>query len=139
MIPRRQGVRQESNACKAEYMSDLFTHSIFDHYSYLQVPLGKEIYLVDVANEFSYHDMMVNHFGGRDYDCNLLATPAVVHSINANGIELSWCSNVYTRQRAIHDTLPIDQFCRCVASSEIGEDPVVFTSSEWLRSIYLKK
>jgi len=116
----------------------LFNHKLFDKYGFDEVPLDRDIYIVDETYLSEYEDLMLRFFEGAEYESVGYVSYVAARAINDNSIELSWYANVHDRFHEIAITLPRNQFITCVGSQQCDEKPRIFVKSEWLENIYLR-
>ena len=116
-----------------------FLNEEFDWYSYEDVPLDRDIFLVDGTQLEAYRDMMLRFFSGEEYDYKLCpVTPVAARTIRNDSIELSWYPNVYDRFHEVVVNLPRSAFLACVGSWRSDEKPRVFVDSSWLKNLHLR-
>lgn len=116
----------------------LFEHEYFDTYEFEEVPLNRDIYLVDDKHLKEYIHSMLKFFNGNDYKHVGSVSYIAARAINKNSIELSWYANVHDRFHEILISLPKSQFITCVGSRYCDEKPRIFVKSTWLESVYLR-
>jgi len=118
----------------------LFDHEFFDVYSYEEIPLNRDCYLMDEIYIEEYEKSWVNVFNGGDsepYAVGFISHIAV-RGINSNSIELSWYPNIYDRFHEVAISLPKEQFVTCVGCWRYDDDPHIFVKSAWLEEIHLR-
>ena len=116
----------------------MFDHEMFDNYRFEEIPLDRDIYVVDEAYLHDYEGSMLRLFEGGEYEYIGYVSYVAARAINDNSVELSWYANVFDRFHEIAITLPRDQFVACVGSSQWDEKPRIFVKSEWLNDIHLR-
>ena len=112
----------------------MFEHELFDNYSFSNIPVGKEIYVVDGAYIKEYEESMLALFQGAKYKHVGAVRHVVVQALRTNSIELSWY-NFIDRYHEVSIILPRDQFICCVGSRSCDEKPRIFVKTEWLKNI----
>lgn len=116
----------------------MFDHERFDVYSYRDIPLDRDCYLIAEDYMQEYEHAFLNFFsGGPDPNVGYVAA-ATVRTINDNSIDLSWYPNVSTRFHEVAVSLPKDQFVACVGSWQCDEKPHLFVRTQWLEELYLR-
>lgn len=116
----------------------MFKHELFDIYSFDEIPLDRDIYLVDEKYIAEYENSMLQFFEGAEYEFVGYVSYIAARAIKENSIELSWYANVHDRFHEIAISLPREQFVTCVGSWQSDEKPRIFVKSEWLASIHLR-
>jgi|CXWL01.1.fsa_nt_gi hypothetical protein len=116
----------------------MFQHQNFDKYTFEDVPLNRDLYLVDECYLQEYEKMMLKFFDGDEYQYIGYISFVAARKINENSIELSWYANTSERFHEISITLLRDQFVVCVGSWRCDEKPRIFVKSQWLENIYLR-
>lgn len=121
-----------------EKESYLFKHKLFDHYSFEEIPLNCDIYLVDECFMADYDKSMLGFFSGDEYKVVGYVSYVAARKINERSLELSWYTNVHDRFHEVMIILPRNQFVGCVGSWQCDEKPRIFVKSAWLESIHLR-
>lgn len=118
----------------------MFSHEYFDKYAFEDIPLNRDIYLMDEKWITEYEASLLNIFegNGADYKPVGYVSYACVRSILAGGVELSWYPNVYDRFHEVAAWLPKDAFVICVGSWRCDEKPHVFVRGSWLNHLHLR-
>ena len=116
----------------------MFEHKAFDKYAFEEIPLNRDLFLMDAAFIEEYEDVMLKFFEGAEYEYIGYISYVAGRKINDGSIELSWYANVSDRFHEVAITLPKDQFIRCIASWQYDEKPRIFVKSKWLENIYLR-
>ena len=116
----------------------MFENKNFDLYSFEQIPLNRDVYLVDDQYIEKYEKMMLDFLGGDEYKSVGYVAYAAARAISDNSVELSWYPNTSDRFHEVYITLPKDEFVACVGSSNYDEKARVFVKTAWLNSIYLR-
>jgi hypothetical protein len=116
----------------------LFQHKYFDNFTFEEVPLNQDLYLVDECYLPEYEKVMLSVFDGGDYQSVGYVSYAAARKINESSIELSWYTNMDERFHEVSITLPRDQFVSCVSSWRYDEKPHIFVKRLWLENIYLR-
>ncbi len=116
----------------------MFEHEMFDSYEFEDIPLNRDIYIVDDAYRSEYEKSMLRFFDGEEYEYIGYVSSVAARAIRANSLELSWYANVHDRFHELSITLPRDQFVACVGSWQCDEKPRIFVKSDWLEDIYMR-
>lgn len=112
---------------------------MFDNYSFEEIPLNQDLYVIDEAYLHEYERSMVKFFNGtgKGEPVGYVGYIAA-RAIKANIVELSWYPNVHDRFHEVSITLPREKFICCVGSWQCDEKPRIFVKNDWLESIYLR-
>jgi hypothetical protein len=116
----------------------MFDHPYFDKYSFEEVPLDRDIYLVDEKWVGEYEEEMTKVFNGAAYVAVGYVGAAAARNILPSGIEFSWYPNHFTRFHEVRAWLPRDAFVSCVGSWQYDEKPRIFVKGDWLNHLYLR-
>jgi len=92
----------------------MFEHADFDRYEYNEIPLDRDIYLVDEAYIHEYHQMMLEFFNNRaEYRHIGYVSPVAARHIGEHSVELTWYIT-HERWHEIRLTLPKSEIICCV-------------------------
>ena len=117
----------------------LFTHPDFDKYSFEEVPLERDIFLMDERWMMEYHDKFIRFFNGETVDTNTGYFAGVcARSVGEFVMELSWYPNIFDRYHEVKVSLPRSAFIACVGCWRSDEKPHMFVKSEWMDNLYLR-
>lgn len=118
----------------------MFDHPLFDKYSFQEIPLDRDIYLMDEMWLEEYERSLVGIFEGRGRASESVGyiSYAAARSVDETNANLSWYPNVFDRFHEVHITLPRDQFIACVGCWRYDEKPHIFVRSGWLEHLYLR-
>lgn len=116
----------------------MFDHSLFDKYNFEEIPLNRDLYLMDEIWMAEYEKAWVTMFEGGDYENVGYISYAAARSVSASSVELSWYPNIHTRFHEVLISLPRDMFVACVGCWQYDEKPHIFVKSEWLERLYLR-
>jgi hypothetical protein len=111
---------------------------MFDNYEFDDIPLNRDIYIVDDAYLNEYEKSMLRFFDGGEYEYIGYVSYFAARAIRANSLELSWYANVHDRFHELSIILPREQFVACVGSWQCDEKPRIFVKSGWLEDIYMR-
>ncbi len=114
----------------------MFENELFDNYDFEEIPLDRDIYIIDEVYLEEYEHSMLELFnGGRDYEPVGFVCFVAARKISKNSVELSWYTNVFDRFHEIKIILPREHFIVCVGCWQWDEKPHVFVKSEWLDNL----
>jgi hypothetical protein len=116
----------------------MFEHELFTKYPFEDVPLNRDVYLMDEQWLDQYEASMVVVFNGAEYDNVGYISYAAIRRVDEFALELSWYPNVFDRFHEVTVRLPRDQFIACVDSWQYDEKPHVFVKSGWLTNLHLR-
>jgi hypothetical protein len=119
----------------------LFEHEKFDQYSFEEIPLDRDIYLMDEKFLTEYEQMMTNYLSepqNNEYVPVGHVSFVAARKVLANSVELSWYANVSDRFHEISIILTKEKFVCCVGCWEYDEKPIVFVNGDWLNSLYAR-
>lgn len=116
----------------------MFQYEKFDNYTFEDVPLNQDLYLVDECYLHEYEKAMLAFFNGEENKKVGYVSAIAARKVNENSIELSLYANIYDRFHVVSIALPRDQFVACVGCQQCDEKPRIFVKSMWLENIYLR-
>lgn len=116
----------------------MFEHEYFDHYAFEEIPLGRDLYLMDAASMAEYEQYMLAVFEGRSQEPPGAVGFAAARGGDQHAIQLSWYPNIFTRFHEVAITLPRGKFVRCVGSWRYDEKPHIFVDGDWLNNLYAR-
>lgn len=118
----------------------MFDHPDIQKYTFGEVPLDRDLYLMDEKWLPEYEAVLTGFLRGeRDYEAvGYISYAAARRVVGDHAIELSWYPNVFTRFHEMRILLPRDQFVCCVASWQCDEKPRIFVRSAWLSILHLR-
>lgn len=116
----------------------MFEHPKFDNYSFEEIPLDRDIYLMDESYIHEYEDMLLKVFNDGEYKNVGYVGFFAARKINPNSVEMSWYPNFNTRFHEVVVSLPRDQFITCVGSWQYDEKPHIFVKDGWLKDLHLR-
>lgn len=114
----------------------MFDHKDIEHYSFDEVPLNRDIYLMGEKWAAAYEKALLDGLAGGKWKVVGYISYAAARSISANGIELSWYPNLHDRFHEMRVHLPRASFIRCVGCRNYDEKPRIFVTDEWLTDVY---
>lgn len=118
----------------------MFEHEDFDHYAFEEVPLNRDIYLMDERWMAEYEQSIVAVLDGSDTNWQPVGyiSYAAARRVLPDGIEFSWYPNIHDRFHEVAAWLPRDAFVACVGCWQYDEKPHVFVNGDWLNQLHLR-
>lgn len=115
----------------------MFEHPNFDQYSFDDIPLNRDLILMDEIWMRTYEQEWLKHYGGEEADLYPgYVSYAAARSVSDNWLELSWYPNTFERFHEISVFLPKTAFVACVGSWRYDEDPHIFVRTEWITELH---
>lgn len=116
----------------------MFEHSGFEKYAFEDIPLNRDIYVMDERYMSSYEEMNLNVFDGEEHRNIGYVGYFAARKVNANSVEMSWYPNIHTRFHEVTVSLPRSEFVACVMTWNYDRNPHIFVKNEWLETLYLR-
>lgn len=119
----------------------MFEHEDFERYEFENVPLDRDLYLVDQKYMSDYESMMtrfLTDYKNNPYENVGYVSYAAARKALDNSIELSWYVNIPDRFHEVSIILPREQFVSCVSCQACDEKPRIFVKGEWLDSLHAR-
>lgn len=119
----------------------LFENEKFDHYSFEDIPLDRDIYLMDEKFLAEYDSMMSNFLDdprNNEYSPVGYVSYIAARKVLNNSLEVSWYANVSDRFHEISIILPKEHFVYCVGCWQYDQKPIVFVNGNWLNSLHAR-
>jgi hypothetical protein len=118
----------------------MFEHEAFDRYAFEDIPLNRDIYLMDEKWMPEYETSLLRVFAGKGGDDEPVGyiSYACARKFMPEGAELSWYPNVYDRFHEVAIWLPKDAYVTCVGSWRCDEKPRIFVKGDWLNHLHLR-
>jgi hypothetical protein len=118
----------------------MFEHEAFDKYAYEEIPLNRDVYLMDEKWMTEYEASLVDVFNenGANYKSVGYISYACARRILPGGIEFSWYPNIHDRFHEVSAWLPRDAIVACVGSWQWDEKPRIFVKSDWFNQLHLR-
>ena len=116
----------------------MFTRKEYEIFSFEDVPLDVDIFLMAQRFEGEYDEMMVAFFDGAEYRNIGQVSFVAARRISGDQMELSWLSNIFDRYHEIQIHLPRSAFIRCIGHYSSDEKPRLFVKDEWIDHLYTK-
>lgn len=121
------------------FPTTMFDHKLFKVYHFDQIPLNRDVYLMDEKWIAEWESGMVKMFNRGGYPIVGYISHAAVRAIGESALELSWYPNVHTRFHEMKIIMPLEQLIKCVGCYEYDHDPVLFVKGKWLSQIHLRR
>jgi hypothetical protein len=116
----------------------MFDHYDIEKYRIEEVPLERDLFLMDEKWIAPYERALLRLLAGGEYDYVGYVSYAVVRSVRSDGLEISWYPNIHDRFHEMRVFLPKSAFVTCVGSRTCDERPRIFVKSEWLTDLHLR-
>lgn len=116
----------------------MFDHDLIEKHAFENIPLDRDIYLMDEKWMQAYEKALLTFLDGSDYDHVGYISYAAARAISAEAIELSWYPNVVDRFHEVRVTLPRSQFVTCTECCQFDEKPRIFVRGDWLTNLYMR-
>jgi len=117
----------------------MFDNEHFHQLSFEEVPLDRDLILMDEKWMNTYEQEWLKHFDNLDSDLYPgFVSYIAARSVGDNWLELSWYPNTYDRFHEIPVFLPKSEFIACVDIFEYDEKPHVFVRSAWLEALHVR-
>ncbi len=116
----------------------MFDHADIEKYRIEEVPLDRDLFLMDEKWMADYERALLKGLAGGDWDNVGYISYAAVHRATPDGLEISWYPNIRDRFHEMRLHLPRSSFVTCVGCSIYDERPHIFVRSDWLSDIHLR-
>ena len=114
----------------------MFEHEDFDVYSFDEIPLNEDCYVIDEHYIADYEQSLLGAFDGHGHDHGYPVGFVSARKINESSIDLTWYANFVIRFHEVTVLLPKEQFVACVGSSIYDEKPHIFVKRSWLEQLF---
>lgn len=114
----------------------MFSHSEYDKYSFEDIPLDFDIFLMSQKFEKEYDKMMVPFFDGAEYRNIGYVSFIAVRKALPTHLELSWFHNINDRYHEVSIHLPKTAFVRCVGHQSSDEKIRLFVKDNWIENLF---
>ncbi len=117
----------------------LFTHPKFRLYPFENVPLNRDVFLIEEKWLKRYEASWVKFFNkvGEQKIVGYISC-AAIRRIDEHALELSWYPNIHDRFHEVRITLPRSEFICCVDVYDYDEKPHIFVKNAWLNDLHLR-
>lgn len=116
----------------------MFDHDDIEIHPMENVPLDRDIYMMDVSWMAEYSAAMLKGINGGEWENIGYVSYACARSVDQESVELSWYPNIYDRHHEVRVSLPRKHFVTCTEMWQYDEKPRIFVSSEWLENLHMK-
>lgn len=118
-----------------------FSNSSFQKFELSEVPLDRDIFMMDEIWMNEWEAEWLKVFRGDDkaspYEVGYI-THVHIASLSPVGAEISWYPNTHDRFHEVKTFLPADAFVSCVIAYEYAKRPQLFVKSSWLRKLHIR-
>ena len=115
-----------------------FSHHQFQTFEFEQVPLNRDVFLMDQCWLQEWEAARLDLFDGKE-DRNIgYISYAAVRSAGPDALEISWYPNIFDRFHELSVLLPRSAFVACVDIYDYDEKPHIFVKTEWLSGLHLR-
>lgn len=114
----------------------MFDHAYIESLDITEVPLDRDVYLMDVIWMEAYAAALQTWLAGGDYENVGSISYAAARRATNDGVDFFWYPNAQKRRHAMRIHLPATAFVTCVNCLELSEKPRVFVRSEWLTALH---
>jgi hypothetical protein len=115
----------------------MFEHPNFDRFSFEDIPLNRDLILMDEVWMLAYEREWLKHYRGEEADLYPgYVSYVAARSVSDGWLELSWYPNTYNRFHEIPVFLPKTAFIACTGSWRYDEDPHIFVRTEWITELH---
>ncbi len=115
-----------------------FSHQEFRQYSFEDVPLNRDVFLMDECWLVDYESALVDMFNGKEYRAVGYISYAAVRRVGSQSLEISWYPNIHDRFHEVSVLLPREAFITCVSCPSYDEKPHIFVKGSWLSGLHLR-
>ncbi|MCV2357316.1 hypothetical protein LNV09_24490 [Paucibacter sp. B2R-40] len=119
-------------------MPSQFAHSGFQHFEFEQVPLDRDVFLMDESWIADWESAYLDLFEGQPFRNVGYISYAAVRQASIDALEISWYPNIMDRFHEVSVLLPRAAFVACVDVYDYDEKPHIFVKSQWLTGIHLR-
>ena len=114
----------------------MFDHPLIELLSFDEIPLNRDIFMMDERWMAAYEQDLLKMFDGTNYEPSGYVSFVAARAVTAGAIELSWYPNIFDRFHELRVTLPRDQFVECTDVWRYDEKPHIFVRSEWIKNLH---
>lgn len=118
----------------------MFEHPKIQVYSFEEVPLNRDLNLMDEKWLMEYESALVASVAEIGESAHAVGyySPVAARTVGPDSIDLSWYPNTHDRFHQMRILLPRSAFITCVGSWEYDYDPVIFVRGHWLTNLHLR-
>lgn len=118
-----------------------FNHPSFQVYGITDLPLNRDIYMMDEIYLHEWEIENIKRFQQDDaadpYGIGYI-TPIHVSEVTSSGAEVSWYPNTHDRFHEVKTFLPNEAFVAAALAYEYDKRVQLFVKSDWLRALHLR-
>ena len=118
-----------------------FSHTSFQNFSLSDLPLGRDIFMMDEIYMDEWEDENLKRFRGEEnadpYRVGYI-TPVSISGITTAGADLSWYPNTHDRFHEVKTVLPNSAFVAAALAYEYDKRPQLFVKTDWMRKLHLR-
>lgn len=114
----------------------MLSHKELDHYKFEEVPLKRDIFLMQEKWLPDYEQYIDDVYLGKQPDPVGYISYACIQSISDDHLEISWYPNIHDRFHEVALKLPKSKFICCVGCRDFDEDPRIFVTDDWIDDLY---
>ena len=119
-------------------MTRIFTHLQFEHFAMENVPLNRDVFLMDEQWIPEWEAAYLDLFEGKEFPNVGYISYASVRRASADALEISWYPNIFDRFHEVSVLLPREAFVACIDVYDYDEKPHIFVKGEWLTTLHLR-
>ena len=116
----------------------MFDHEDIEVHQMENIPLNRDIYMMDVSWMADYSAAMLKGIAGGEWDNIGYVSYVCARDVNADSVDLSWYPNILDRFHEVRVNLPRKHFVTCTEMGSYDEKTHLFVSSEWLENLHMK-
>lgn len=118
-----------------------FSHPGFERYVIADLPIGRDIYMMDEIYMDEWEAEHIKVFNGEEdaspYTVGYI-TPVHASKITPVGVELSWYPNTHDRFHEVKTFMPNEAFVAGALAYQYDKRVQLFVKSDWLRRLHLR-
>lgn len=118
-----------------------FTHASFEVYEITDLPLYRDIYMMDEVYLQEWEEENIKRFKQEEeadpYSVGYI-TPIHVSEVTSSGAEISWYPNTHDRFHEVKTFLPKEAFVAAALAYEYDKRVQLFVKTDWLRALHLR-
>lgn len=115
-----------------------FSHNNFQVFSITDVPLDRDVFLMDERWMVPWEKAYLALFRGKKYRNVGYISYAAVRKATPEALEISWYPNIFDRFHEVSVVLPRSEFVACIDVYDYDEKPHIFVKGEWLSGLHLR-
>lgn len=119
-------------------MATLFSHQQFQVFPIEEVPLNRDVFLMDEQWMYAWEKSCLALFSGKKFPNVGYISYAAVRTATTDALEVSWYPNIFDRFHEVSVVLPRSAFVTCIDVYDSDEKPHIFVKSDWLTGLHLR-